>query len=357
MSCTTDGSARCGRRCHVDIAGAMLSLAACGSPLRSRLHARIPCLEHHRRRSIMRSLLSSKVSLLSPEPMSAELIVQCCEKFSLSLYELEAVVVCEMGLDATFGCRDEFEALIGAHCAGWQGTAGGLWQIECEIAVEDMFGSGHTLAGRVGWVARTFVRMPATSGGSDRLMSPGGDCAFAAKLGPTTVWASERIPVPVSSRSADREDASCRQPTAPRVSSRDSMQEATLGYVATSQHEDSATAIVPAPELARLQMGVASRWQGLPARCTFRSATWVQLLDGTVQAMLTTDENPTVRCLHEALVCKCFVDGLRYIAWSPERHRYLSPDRRHQFYFLAWIGKQVKFNEIWIREVLCFLSC
>mmetsp|Transcript_93367 Transcript_93367/g.250025 ORF Transcript_93367/g.250025 Transcript_93367/m.250025 type:complete len:397 (+) Transcript_93367:71-1261(+) len=344
----TRGSARCERRCHVDVAWALLGRSASARPVRSRLDARIPGLGPQRRRSILRSIPMSNLSLLAPEPMSAELIVQCCEKFGLSLRALEALVVCEMGLDATFGCREEFEALIGAPCTGWQGTAGGLWQIQCEVAVEDLFGSRHKHRESMGWVARTFVRVPGSLGQRGKVVVRRPEGTLAGRLGHTTA-SIQPSGIPTSTF------APCMRPTAATESA--SLEESALGCAAHMQYENSATAIVPAPELTRLSRRGSASEPGLPARCTFRSATWVQLMDGTVQAMLTTDENPTVRCLHEALVSKCLIDGLRNIAWSPERQRFLASDRQSLFHFLSWVGKQVKFDEIWIREVLPFLSC
>jgi len=88
----------------------------------------------------------------------------------------------------------------------------------------------------------------------------------------------------------------------------------------------------------------------------YSSARWVQLLDGTILARLMTDARPTEIGGVDEAWCQDALQSIRSTVWCPELH-WLFPRRAQQrLRFLAWLGKQLNLEPWWTLYVLPYLS-
>lgn len=94
--------------------------------------------------------------------------------------------------------------------------------------------------------------------------------------------------------------------------------------------------------------------------CVCRMANWVELLEGAVLVGWLKYDMTQARLNYGASddrysINRLWMTALRHIPWSPQ-HCWVFPWwHQHRLAYVAWVGKQLGFGELWSRCVLAFL--
>lgn len=89
-----------------------------------------------------------------------------------------------------------------------------------------------------------------------------------------------------------------------------------------------------------------------PDGLRYHSARWAALLDGTIMSRLMTDSYPTIAPGQDSSFAEGVLRGIRRVSWGPAHDWLFPLACQRRMLFLAWIGGILGLQPVWTRTVL-----